>query len=88
MITVPIPDPEISTLFYPPPDEVRGGVIGVASDVRRAHSLSVGPLFSEQVAETSGWISLILDTLPLGGVMCFLWFWKVYLLKWPTIGYN
>ena len=53
--------------FYPPPDEVGVGGIGVASDVRPAVRLSVPRpdvriSFPEQNLVTCAWISFIFDT--------------------------
>ena len=57
--------------FYPPPDEVGAGGIGVASDVHPPVRPSVRPSvsrpdvrisFPEQNSVTRAWISLIFDT--------------------------
>ena len=54
--------------FYPPPDEVGAGGIGVASDCRPSGCRSVRPAsdvrisFPEQNSVTRSWISLMFDT--------------------------
>ena len=47
-------------IFFPPPDEVGEGGIGVASDARPSASAFS---FPEQNSVTRAWISLIFDTL-------------------------
>ena len=54
--------------FYPPPDEVGAGGIGVASDVRPSVRPDVRISFPVLSSVTRAWISLIFNTHPLGGV--------------------
>ena len=56
--------------FYPPPDEVGAGGIGIASDVRPSGCPAVHPSrvrmsafrFRSRTSVTRAWISLIFDT--------------------------